>query len=133
TRMPAARAAAALAPAKTKRRPSTVVRTTTATATTVTTATMTVFGIPKVFAIAKSANPGAADEVEAPFVICRTTPVRRAFTPSVATSGVTPTQVIATPLTTPDATQARTTSPTARRSRPSLPVGNRVTIRAGMV
>ena len=84
--------------------------------------------MPTVFAIAKSANPGAADDVEAPFVICRTTPVRSAFTPSVATSGVTPSQVIAMPLTRPDATQARTTIPSAPHSRLSLPFGNLVTM-----
>ena len=50
------------------------------------------------------------------------------MTPSVATSGVTPSQVIAMPLTRPEATQARTTSPSAPHSRLSLPFGNLVTM-----
>ena len=59
--MPAARAAAALAPTATNRRPGSWSRISTATTTTAITATTAVFGMPSVLCAAKLVSPGGLD------------------------------------------------------------------------
>ncbi len=66
--MPAARAAAGLAPTATKRRPGTVVLISTLTRITAIAATIAVFGIPSVLCPAKVARAGVALAVACPLV-----------------------------------------------------------------
>jgi hypothetical protein len=66
--------------------------------------------------------------VAAPLVIWSTTPVSNALTPRVATSGVIPSCVIASPLTRPETMHATATRPSAVGSFDSLPLGYLVTM-----
>src|SRR3954470_891758 len=128
TRTPAACAAAGLAPTATKRRPTIVARIVPATSRIATTAMITTFGMPSVFSRAKRARAGGAAAVEAPLVIWKTTPCSSALTPSVATSGVILNHVTATPLISPEATQASRIRAKASGRRSSWPFGTLVTM-----
>src|SRR5580704_370602 len=125
--MPAARAARALTPTATKRRPIADQRTPISTSTTAASVKSASCGMPNSRPTAKLLSAEGTDSVEVPLVTYNTVPYSNALTASVATSGVTKNRVIASPQINPETTPDARAPPIHRARAELSPAGNFVT------